>query len=796
MKQKLLFLFVIIVGVVACSDEEVVDGWKPVQTGDEISFGAKQGYLEYNMDGGVQTRTHYGEKVTIEGKEYFPINWDNNDEIGIYCPQASAPLPFKEVDYKVIIDENSETNEGILAKVKIGESGLQWGDADMHHFYAMYPASATKGGISATEMLANIPMLQTPVKVDYSPEFGLYMLNPNMDYAFMYAHQDISKAEQGNTPITLDFKPLITTIRITVNGPKSGEPLQVSQVEIRSSEGICGDFLLTISEDKEKDGMCTPYPQGVQNNLITIPTYYEGRPITLKPGEKLIVKAFLLPYADPKAAQTAVTVRMVGKGSRTKILDKADIESKKINLTSLPALEGTDLSFWMTSLDLNTYISQLSIPGTHNSYANPNYLSNWEDQYGLVQRYQNKSIKEQFEAGARAFAFMADASMNVYTSNTSIDPLTTVLDTYYGMLTEKIAEYDTKYEGNKGNCRESIILYIDYKQQNGGNATSDEQKKERLQWLINLDRELNKWEHKDILVSNLTASTTVNDLKQKIVVLARYQGSVYEHTYVVEEAQWPWQEDKTETISYDPAQMELFTILRQPYTQTTDWANSKFSINNDRDIIGNYVIPGEGKTVGSVSEDGNTVNSNLYYWHQSLQRLQNPDENIWPKKFISGYEGNQTTDQTDRIDRKISDVKNLFERAMENNDPTNDSDAGLKNWYINNLGAFCVLDHDRSVNANLGDAGNSLLGAEEINVPIYDYLRGRDINAPIGVVLMNFLGEDKVSYDGKEYQTYGISLPQMIVDNNFKYQLKVKPSESANTKSATKTSYVLGGELW
>lgn len=772
MKKKLVFPFIMIAGLMACNDEELSNSWHPVKTGDEISFGAESGNFEYNLNGEKpQTRTAYGEEiVTQEGKRLFPINWEDGDIIGIYCPQASAPLPYKEVDYKIIFNKD-EPNNGTLAKVEMGSNGLQWGDADEHHFYAMYPASATRGGVSATEMKANIPMVQEPESVDYSEESGLYMVNPNMDYAYMYAHQKVSKAEQGNVPITLDFKPLVTTLRITINGPKEGEPLQVSQVEIRSTEGIAGDFKLTISPTEVMtgdDGKCTPLALGTINNLVTIPTYYNGKAITLKPGEKMVLKAFMLPYANPDMATTSITVRMVGQGTKTKILNTAEIQSQKINLTSLPALEGTDLSYWMTSLEPNTYVSQLSIPGTHNSYSNPDYAS-WTGEHNLMTRYQGKTIKEQFEAGARAFSFMVDKDMNVYSAFGKLGAmtLTDAMDEYYTMLAQKIEEYDSKYPGNAGNCRDFIVVYIDYRQLLGGNPGDDEQKKERLEWLINLDAALNSWQHNARLVSNLTSTTTVEDLRQNIVVLARYQGIAYNYTWI--DSTWPLYH----TISYDPDNMELFTILRQPYSQTTDWGNSKFSINNDRDIIGNYVIPGEGKTVGSVSEDGNTVNSNLYYWHQSLQRLQNEENaTIWPKMFVSDT---QEDDHTDRISRKIDDVKALFEAAMKNNDPNDKSDIGLKNWYINNLGAFCVIDEDRSTNANYGDGGNSLLAAEEINIPVYNYLLERDVNAPIGIIMMNFLGEDIISY-GRSYTTNGIKLAQMIIDNNFKYELKVKSS--------------------
>lgn len=792
--KKILFISMALAAGLAftgCSDENFVDGWKPVQTGDEINFGAKSTGVDYNMNGekldapSKQSRVHYWEEMeTVDGKRVFPINWDNNDTIAIYCPQASAPLPTREVNYKVIIDEGTQTNAGALAKVEMGSSGLQWGDADTHHFFALFPKSAINGAVSKTQIKCNLPMLQRPSHmvsgVDYNGNTQ-YMFYPKTDYMYLYAHQIIEKEQQGNTPITLKFDPLCTTLRIKVNGPNEGQdPIAVSQVEIRSSEAICGDFYLNINEDitaKDDagniiDGSCETFNDAVQSNLITIPTLDDqGNPVSLGPGDYLIVKAFLLPYIDIEKAQTAVTVRMVGQGTKTKILTTAQIEKQKINLTSLPALVGATQSYWMTSLDPRTYVSQLSIPGTHHSYASTKYEGINLEVTGvhggqMMQVYQQKNLEEQFEAGARAFTIMVSKDMNVYLASAAHPventTLISTLDALNTMLQGKIAEYDKTYPTNAGNCRDFIVVYVDFVQL-GGSAYDVE---ERLNWLHNLHKALDSWEHKNKLVSDLSWNTTINDLQKKIVLLARPQlvGNSYNGTENV--------------ATFDPNSVELYTVLRKAYANTS-WDEFEYFNNNDRDAKSNYLIPGEGRTVGSIT-DGNpdVVNSNLYYWHQALQRLQNPKINLYPNN----------DEDTDRIQLKINNAKALFEQAITNNDPTNESDAGLKNWYINNLGGFCVSDSYNSYSGDWGESGNTMLAAQEINVPIYEYLVGRNVNAPIGIVLMNFLGDDTVTYSGTTqefqgtYTTDGIKLTQMILNNNFKFPLKLNQSTQQNVR--------------
>jgi len=804
MKKTILFLSAFISVLTACKDDVNRNDYGPAATGDEIQFSANHADYEF---AGTKTRTVYGNR---DGNSY-PVYWVNNDEIGIFCPQAAnhPNTPNNEFHYKVIVDGDKEST-GTLAKINMGENGLQWGTADEHHFYAIYPASASKGGVNATQVKCSIPVRQDPVSVEFDGT-DTYTAYPNMDYAYMYAHSKASRLNEGDKPITLDFKPLVTVLEITVNGPKagtvSGDSYQVSQVSIRSNENIAGEFLLTIDENfGAEDGKCTQVDNGTVSNLITIPTYQDGKPVTLKTGQKLVVKAFMLPYAAPAKAQTAVTVNMVGQGSNTKLLQTADIQSQKINITSLPALKGTEFYYWMSSMDKRTYFSQLSIPGTHNAYS---YAADVVGTNTVMGPYQKLDIEQQFAAGARAFSFMvgfqnADAAndavryetgtyriqrswtnwndkydLYTYDANTSRTELTEALNSYVQMLDNRITEYNEKYGKLGRKCQEFIVLNINFKQlrDNGTDNNGVPQGKylEVKRWIREIDRILDNYTPSSsngiTLETNLNANTTIEDLMGKIVVFVNYQcPDLPSAEGKVNKVAGAFGSKGEEYVgyTYNPStDATNYVFMRQAYDTSGD-ISSKLYAQNDRDIDYPYYMTPE-------NASGITV------WKQHLERLNYPNLSV-PNWSDNG-----------RVDKKISIVKDFIQQAINNNKPEA-GDAGLRNWYINSLGGFCVVNDNSSYNPALGQSGNTVAAANAINGPIYNYLIDPTNNsAPIGVVLMNFFGCDYIQNEGSPMDVYGKWLPQTIIENNFRFELKRK--EGGTTDLNYDATFEEGGNV-
>lgn len=793
MKKRILAVSIAAIATLltACNKEELSEGRTPAASGEEVMFAADHANFESNAPG---TKTIYGDR---NGNEY-PIYWVNNDEIGIFCPQAGnhPNTPNGEFHYKVVVD-GTESATGTLAKINPGENGLQWGESNEHDFYAIYPASASKGGVSATEVACTIPVEQAPVKIEKDEnDPTTYIAYPNMQYAYMYAHSQVFRETDGGKPVSLAFKPLVTVIEATINGPKAGsfagDTCQVSLISIRSSENIAGDFLLTVTDDPSNpdDGKCTAIENGRVSNLVSIPIEKDGMPLTLRSGEKLKIKAFLLPYAHPDATTTTITVNVVGKGSNTKILKTAEIQSQKVNVTSLPALAGTNFYYWMTAMDKRTYFSQLSIPGSHNSYSVDQNVTGTNTVMGA---YQKLTVEEQFAAGARAFSFMVgfnkddagqavryydgwtyidswtnwnnDYPLYVFDANTQKSSLTDALDTYVKMLDNAISEYNTTYRPKTGrNCQEFIVLSINYKQQATSGSNNEGKYTEVRRWIREVDRILDNYsptsDNKISLVSNLGPQTTIEDLMGKIVVLVNYQAP----TLPNDEGAVKGESGFTYTPSTDAAN---YIFLHQAYDLTGNDIMAKLYGANDRDIdYGYYMKPGNSAAI--------TV------WKQHLERLDNPYVTV----PVQNYNG--------RITKKIDITEQFFQQAVENN--LQAGDAGLMNWYVNNLGGFCVVNDGASYNPDQGQSGNTVTAAGEINKPIYEYLRNKETKkGPVGIVLMNFYGCKSLQNANGETNTYGVWLPQAVMENNFLFELKREGG--SGTDMTYDSSYQDGGDV-
>ena len=675
--------------------------------------------------------------------------------------------------------DNATSTTGTLAKINPDANGLQWGDTDIHDFYGIYPANASEGGMSATEVKCSIPLRQDPVDIVYDAGTKTYTAMPNMNYAYMYAHTQVSRKTQGDKPIPLSFKPIVTVLEITINGPTSTPTTgdyKISQVSVRSDANITGDFILTISDDPQNpdDGKCTPVQNGTVSNLLTIPTYKDGVPVTLKPGEKLVVKAFMLPYAAPAVNTTTVTVNMVGQGSKTKILSTDDIVPHAVNITSLPALPSindVETYYWLSAMDKRTYFSQLSIPGSHNSYNVDASLTQGTN--SVMSAYQKLSIKEQFKAGARAFSLMVgfdrneagkavavtgfpnrsstgwndDYDLYIYAGGTQTSTtLKTALDSYVSMLSDAIKSYPV--EGR--DCQEFIVLNIDYKQITGSGNNNQDKYTEVKRWIKEIDRILSSYQPADGIkfISHISSSTTIADLMGGIVIFVNYQSpDLPERDGAVNRYLWG---EAYDGYTYLPDKSDNYVFMRKVHNSNGEDITSNFWGLNDRDYDFAFYSEPEGSGAG------------VQVWKQSLQRLNNP--------YLG--DGGNYAPYAGRIDTKVNIAKGFFNEAIKNN--LQPGTAGLDRWYINNLGGFCVVNNSSSYNPENGDSGNTVLAAHYVNSNIYNFLIDPANNSgPVGVVLLNFFGVDSMNdQNSGNLDLYGALLPQVIMENNFRFALK------------------------
>ena len=408
--------------LVGCTDD-VIDNDKtvdnPVKEGTEILFGSSVSTdVDDVMAKSSETRTVYGDRTGTG----VPVYWDpNGDEVAIFCAQASQPAN-RLVNYIVKPEAENSYNSGSVEKVNPEEAGLQWGSADEHRFYAFYPASAVKAADEDDQngvITANIPENQRPVSWREGEIDGVktYFGLPDMNNAYMYAFTTCKRSEvaEGST-IDLQFKNLVTVLDITVQGPSTGEPITVTNINVDAVDGknliLTGDFNCNIRTAKDNSdevtAECSATGETSQvRNRISIPCYDSAKDdfIKLSVGEQLNVKAYLIPDDEEdhliQPRQLQISVATLNGAAKKRTLAKAQIEPHKINRVRLDHLVAGGTNYWISSLDKDIYLSELSIPGSKFSY-----LTSKNNAFPV---YQGATISEQFLDGVRAFIVQVGA---------------------------------------------------------------------------------------------------------------------------------------------------------------------------------------------------------------------------------------------------------------------------------------------------------------------------------------------------------------------------------------------------
>lgn len=525
-----------------CADENLDNTVKnPVKSGEEIMFGSELSGDADVIEAKPGTRTVYGDR----NKNGVPVYWeaDGTDEIAIFCNQASQPANHL-VNYKITPDETNHEIAASVAKVNPSEAGLQWGDLDTEHrFYAFYPASAVEGSAEEDktgQITANIPVTQQVQEwrkgtfESSDTEFNgrtVYFGLPNMDYAYMYAYNAVTPSEvEKSQAINLQFHNLVTVLDITVQGPSSGTAT-ITNINVDAIEGeepiLTGDFTCNIrNTETGVIGTCEPVGDfNEERGRISIPCYDKktGQFIQLGPNELLNVKAYIIPQDinNTVTKQTLrVTVSLLNGAPCRKTLQTADVTPHKINRVILPPLTIGGTNYWMSSLDPDIYVSELSIPGSKFSVLT--------SANGASRVYQNATIQQQFEDGVRAFIFQT--ATNSKKMGTQYDNLYVVCeDKSRNVMTlsdaiKQIASYLDVCEQN-GKTNEFAFVMLTY---SSGDVPwlDDPQGYDNEQyWIDKLREEVNNIAcvaANRIYTDEITPNTTINDVKGKIILKANY----------------------------------------------------------------------------------------------------------------------------------------------------------------------------------------------------------------------------------------------------------------------------------
>lgn len=375
----------------SCSDNKEVE--PAPAAGKDVVFSASA----------PQSRTEY-QSPNADGS--YPIWWLPNDQMLVMSPQCA--IKYGQYQVGTTVPATGAASAGTLQK--IGAAGVQWGEDATADFYSVYPYSKVEpNGIKPDSKTVTMRMPHIQNDYIHNNGNGTYTAKADMDASFLYAQANGVKNGEN---VNLGYKSLSTAIRFTLVGPNAtnAQSTQIQYIRITSANDtrIAGQMDVTFG-DNATVIPSVKYNQADSYNYVYIYSSYEGAEgggyLTLGKGQKIELNAFVIPEQDCNIENWTIEVQTLTK-KYTKALGKGNLARGMIhNLGELPALDADNESEWnvenwMVNIPRNTYISEISLPGSWNS-ANKSFQT-------MVGNTASVSdLQNQYKVGVRAFHFDA-----------------------------------------------------------------------------------------------------------------------------------------------------------------------------------------------------------------------------------------------------------------------------------------------------------------------------------------------------------------------------------------------------
>lgn len=389
----------------SCSQEEIVkvNSAKP---GDPIRFTASTQ--------AVETRTVYGDSTN--GK--WDINWVKNDEVTVFCPQASTEGGNKQTAvYTVSASENKNVYD------ITSQTNLCWGPEDMHHFYEVYPASENNVIGEDGVLTAVMPNSQ---KATLQAN-GYYA---DMSAALMAGTTDCRREEIPEDGLNLKFKPIFTAVDITVSA-STNQPFTLQSIDVANIESetaikpLAGKFTYdfngnytSVSAQEESHNVRVWFPDEEGNPKSIILSNEEDNADAVKEVKvtvflrgdynnavKIVLNGNLKSATDPFKP-----VMLKKQGA---INQKVVAEARNhVKLGSIPTEQVQPMTgeWWVSHAPDLTYVSQMSLPGAYDAANFVNKITGddraqtklYSGNDNDANRYYNQ-MKAYLDGGIRAF---------------------------------------------------------------------------------------------------------------------------------------------------------------------------------------------------------------------------------------------------------------------------------------------------------------------------------------------------------------------------------------------------------
>ena len=761
----------------SCSDEQIVNGndnGRP--EGNGIVFGASANYIKK-----PGTKTAYGDYNDPINPTSQEILWLADDRVEVWSPTSPS---VKQVEYQITGIDAEDGGSAFLASYQ-GRNGLQWDKgSDTQDFYAVYPSPAS---IENQEMVKehNIRLENgvlhgfIPTNQEYQfkrdPSVaGGWSCTPTMDWQYMVARTDDFPVPQDGSDggVTLDFKPLVTTLEITLEGPSS--PLAQMNIFAPEDKIIMGEFSCDLRQQDSwgKDFLptCVSEQKGTVTNYITVNLYdTAGEPITLAEGEHLTINVFMLPTEEWKDLE----IRLAGYNTAARTM-KLNYEGKPIKLSehlktrvkvkAPDAITGTNA--WMAGLNDNVYISQLSIPGTANScsYA---YKGSNRDWYAA----QTADLARQWDAGIRCFELKCP-EVDGDLANSPIQCNRTNVGMTFGKAVETIWGFV------QANPTEFAMIIPSYE---SGSGHSQDGSAGAAGTFMNA---LNTFytNHTSYNYVTYTPDKILGDVRGSLMFIARITSEEDENAELAKPKQgvvikgWGSLKDLWQRRGYNKPNW----ATNDEYSQSMEYL--MLNGNTSLDFIPENIPEDTGENNfyhGTVRSDGTSSERGAYI--QDWNRVSLVSKNY--KLYSTGlawWTTNYYCYWPESYQEKLDDAWNTFMAAIEAN-AGHTADA----FYINSLDGYFIdeniplsykpyvagREEDGYSFGDGGTAGNIAAFATRINEDFFKRIQAygvTNIYGPMNLVLI-----DRV-YQLEDGSDPGSHLPSTIINNNFRFPLQVK----------------------
>ena len=782
-----------------CTDDEFTQN-NNIPKGNGIVFGANASY-----NGEPKTRTQYGDYVTDDnGKKISQaIEWiEDEDYVDIYSPTSPS---LKKVQYGITNVNTTNNSQAYLAA--LGD-GLQWDrTSSTQDFYAIYPSKESMSNAAIKDVVSfdngvlkgYIPVNQQHT-ITKGGETG-WTAKPNMDYLYMAAVQKgypIPASDAQDDGVSLHFVPLTTTLELTIKGPTEA-PIASINVFANDGDNIAGYFScdLTKASTTTTDNSnltCDYESSATVRNMITISGYYDDggtqKPLELADGESITFNVFLLPHTD----LDNISVRIAGFNTASKTMPLGGValrpHQKTCITVSAPKISSGEVNNWITGMNNNVLVSQLSIPGTANSFSDE-YTGTDAEYY----KAQTVGFEQQWNSGIRCFELRCPNS-----SSNSLEDVQLQCNRHnLGITFGEAVEMIWKKVQNSGEFA-MIMPAFESDAGRGGNVTD-------------FANDLNQFftDHSAYSYKTYSRDLTVGEARGTLMFLARITSEEDGNLELPKPGQgvfidqWGSLKDTWARRGYPVAYWAQNSSLSNSmeYYMITDNRSSDFDPNN---------LP----TKGTVNYMHNTTRADGTYGNAYIQdwaRVVKESKNY--SLYTSYvYEGWGTWDYVENytqyvywqesLTEKQKDIWNTFELAIEDNNNQQGS-----TFYINCLDGYYVDDavelskkpyiegrsdsytgsngYSQSFGyGNGGVAGNIKSFATDINNWFYNEILNygaENIYGPMNIVIL-----DRVYESGG-----GSYLPSVIINNNYRFPLITK--DDVQGQSVSDASYTSGGTV-